>query len=447
MGGLIQLFRTGPDRPVLEDSAEVDRLYRRRRIRSIVAVTLGYGCSYTCRLGLAAVKKRLIDAKAFNANQLGIVGQTFFYTYAVGKLTNGFLGDHANVRRLFATGVLCSALTNLLMGSFSGVLVWSLLWALNGWFQSCGSPTGAVVLANWFSNSERGRYYGVFSASHSLGEGMSFLFLGLLVSAWGWRLGFWGPAALCAFVAVGLYLALSDRPRTLGLPPVADWRDDHAGAPSAKAASTLAAQLQVLRTGSIWVLGLANACLLVTRYAVNSWGLLYIQDRAGYSLSEAGVMLAINTVAGILGAAAFGLISDKLFDARRPPVNLMFGLLELAALALLFFGPRQSQAALIGGLVLYGFSLNGLLTSLGGLFAIDVAPKRAAGAAMGFVGILSYMGAGIQERVSGYLIHRGTSYVDGVRICDYSAAIYFWLGASVLSMLLAACLWRLRMRD
>ena len=37
---------------------------------------------------------------------------------------------------------------------------------------------------------------------------------------------------LGALVAVGLYLALSDRPRTLGLPPVAEWRNDHAGAPS-----------------------------------------------------------------------------------------------------------------------------------------------------------------------------------------------------------------------
>jgi MFS transporter, OPA family, sugar phosphate sensor protein UhpC len=445
---LIRLLATGPDRPVLEDKAEVDRIYRRRRLAGILAVTLGYGFSYTCRLGLASVKKRLIDARLFDADQLGTVGQTFFFTYATGKLANGFLGDHANVRRLFSLGVFCSALANLSMGLTRGLWVWAILWAINGWFQSCGAPTGAVVLASWFSNSERGRYYGIFSASHSFGEGLSFLLLGVLVTEWGWRLGFIGPAVLCLVVAALLSRTLSDRPQTMGLPPVASWRGEAPSAPPPpKPGSTLALQLQVLRTPAVWVLGLANACLITTRYAINSWGWLYLQDRGGYSQIEAGALLALNTACGVLGSASFGFLSDKLFKSRRPPVNLIFGALELVALSLLFFGPRGSTLALYAGLLLYGFSLNGLLASLGGLFAIDLSPKLAAGAAMGFVGVFSYLGAGIQERVSGYLIQRGTTYIDGVRHCDYSAAVTFWFGAAVASMILAASLWRQKMRD
>jgi OPA family sugar phosphate sensor protein UhpC-like MFS transporter len=66
---------------------------------------------------------------------------------------------------------------------------------------------------------------------------------------------------------------------------------------------------------------------------------------------------------------------------------------------------------------------------------------------MGFVGIFSYIGAGIQENVSGYLIQKGTTIVDGARVYDFSEVIWFWLGASVVSMLLAATLWRVRLRD
>ena len=97
--------------------------------------------------------------------------------------------------------------------------------------------------------------------------------------------------------------------------------------------------------------------------------------------------------------------------------------------------------------VLYGIGLNGLVTSLGGLFGVDIAPKCAAGAVMGFVGIFSYIGAGIQENVSGYLIEKGTTIVDGNRVYDFSDAIDFWIGASIVSMLLAATLWRVRLRD
>ncbi|MBN2361015.1 MAG: MFS transporter [Deltaproteobacteria bacterium] len=449
MSALVDFFRTGPDRPPLEDSAAVDRVYRRTRVLVLVAVTVGYGISYTCRLGYAAAKKPLIDAGLFNANELGQIGQAFFYTYALGKFLNGFFGDHANVRRLFSMGVLCSALVNLAMGSHSGFWFWTALWGLNGWFQSTGAPTGAVVLANWFSNRERGRYYGVFSASHSIGEGLSFLLLGVLISAWGWRLGFWGPAALGAVTALGIYLMLRDRPPTIGLPPVAIWKNDFvdAGASEKKSGPTWRAQLEVLKNPSIWIIGLANGCMYVTRYAINSWGWLYLQDAKGYSQIEAGVLLAINTVAGMCGAFSFGLISDKLFKARRPPCNLIFGLVEVGALCLLFFGPSGNGALFTAALLVYGFALNGLLASLGGLFAIDLSPKRAAGAAMGVVGLFAYLGAGIQERVSGYLIQRGTTMVEGVRQVDYSAPVAFWLGASVLSMLLAASLWRAKMRD
>ena len=32
----------------------------------------------------------------------------------------------------------------------------------------------------------------------------------------------------------------------------------------------------------MWVLGLASACMYVSRYAINSWGMLYLQENRGY---------------------------------------------------------------------------------------------------------------------------------------------------------------------
>ena len=91
--------------------------------------------------------------------------------------------------------------------------------------------------------------------------------------------------------------------------------------------------------------------------------------------------------------------------------------------------------------------MNGLVTSLCGLFAVDIAPKRVAGAVMGVVGIFSYIGAALQEHVSGYLIERGMTVVDGVRHYDFGPASTLWIGSSVVSMLLVATLWRVRLRD
>lgn len=447
---LLSFFSTGPDRPPLTDAGEVDRLYKRHRLRIMLAITVGYGLAYTCRLALSVVKKPLIDAGIFSAEQLGIIGAALLYTYAVGKLTNGFLADHANLRFFFTAGVLVSAVINLGMGFSTALWLSVLLWALNGWFQAFGAPAGAVAMAQWFSNRERGRIYGIWSTAHGLGEGLTFIGVAAVVTAWGWRAGYWGPGLLGILVAFGLCALVQDRPQTLGLPSVSDWKNDHlTGKASSEdeKGSIWASQRVVLKHPAIWVLAFASALMYVTRYGINSWGILYLQEAKGYSLILAGSVQMARGLTEIAGAIAFGFISDKLFAARRPPVNLIFGILELGGLFMIFFGPPGRPMFMFVAFLLYGFGLTGLLTSLGGLFAIDIAPKKAAGAAMGFIGVFSYMGAALQEWLSGHLIQRGMVVVNGVRHYDFTTAIWFWIASSVVSLILATTLWRVRLRD
>jgi OPA family sugar phosphate sensor protein UhpC-like MFS transporter len=447
---LFDVFRTGEDRPPIEDQDLVDSLYKRHRLRIMLAITIGYGLVYTCRLALSMVKKPLIDGGIFTPVELGIIGSALFYTYAFGKLTNGFLADHMNLKIFFAFGVLISALLNIGMGFSTILWVSVLLWGLNGWFQGFGAPTGAVALATWFSNRERGRMYGIWSTAHAIGEGLTFVGVAGVVTLWGWRAGFWGPGLMCIVVAGGLYLLMQDRPQTIGLPRVADWKNDYVSSDEGskeKKESTWAIQRTILKIPAIWVLALASASIYVTRYAINSWGVLYLQEAKGYTLMQAGGVISVNTIAGILGALAFGFASDKIFNARRPPTNVIFAAMEIIGLLMVFFGPPGKPIFMTVAFFIYGFGLTGLVTSLGGLFALDIAPKRAAGAAMGFIGVFSYIGAALQDQISGHLIERGITIIDGVRHYDFTTVIWFWVGSSVLSFILATSLWRVRMRD
>lgn len=244
-----------------------------------------------------------------------------------------------------------------------------------------------------------------------------------------------------------MFFLLQDRPQTIGLPPVNEWKNDrYAEAAKDSARTTLSLQFSVLKIPSIWILALSSAMIYVTRYAINSWGILYLQEARGYSLPAAGTLLMISTLAGVAGALIYGFTSDKLFNARRPPANLLFAILELVGLTIIFFGPNNTPV-LAFGMVLFGAGMTGLVTALGGLFAVDIAPKRAAGAAMGVIGIFSYIGAAIQEQVSGLLINANMITSGSDRIYDFGPAILFWMGASALSMLLAATLWRASLRN
>jgi len=446
LSAFLRFFATGADKPLAHDAATVDLLFRRHRLRIMIAITLGYGVIYTCRLALGVVKKPLIDAGIFGPAELGLIGSALFYTYAIGKLTNGFLADHANMKRFLAAGFVLSALCNIGMGFSTALTLSVVLWGLNGWFQSLGAPGGVVAMTAWFSNRERGRMYGIWSTAHSIGEGLTFLVVGTIVAFLGWHWGFLIPAIFGLGTAAMAYVLVQDRPRTLGLPTVAEWRNDHYTAPAMQSKSVFATQLSILKIPAIWVLALSSATLYVTRYAINSWGVLYLQEARGYSLPMAGTLLMISTIAGMAGAVAYGFISDTVFKARRPPANLLFAVLELSGLLLIFFGPANTTV-LIAGLLLFGMGLTGLVTSLGGLFAVDICPKRVAGAAMGLIGIFSYIGAAVQENVSGQLIEKGMTVIDGVRTYDFDSVIWFWIGSSIVSMLLAASIWRVRLRD
>ena len=186
--------------------------------------------------------------------------------------------------------------------------------------------------------------------------------------------------------------------------------------------------------------------MYVTRYAINSWGVLYLQEIRGYSLIQAGGIISLNTFTGILGCVAFGFISDKYFSAQRPPVTLMFGVVEIVSLLVIFFGPNSTIVLTIAFLV-YGFTLSGLLAVLGGLFALDIAPKNISGAAMGFIGLFSYIGAGIQEKISSLLIKTSSLKGSSDLVYNFDSAILFWVTASIISFLLCLTLWNNKIED
>jgi OPA family sugar phosphate sensor protein UhpC-like MFS transporter len=196
----------------------------------------------------------------------------------------------------------------------------------------------------------------------------------------------------------------------------------------------------------MWIVAVSSGLMYVTRYAINSWGVLYLQEIRGYTLLEAGFFLSVNTIAGIVGSIAYGYLSDRVFDARRPPANLIFAIVEVLALLVIFYGPNNDFVLVIA-FAFYGAALSGLMASIGGLFGVDIAPRGATGAAMGFVGAFSYLAAASQENISAALISGGMTVVNGTRVYDFEPAIMFWVGCSVLSMLLAATLWNTKVRD
>lgn len=454
----MSFYTKSPAAP-LRDESEQQRTKRFKHMQwtSFIAITLGYSMYYVCRTSLNVVKKPIMDAGILDAKQLGVISSALLFTYAVGKFVNGFLADHSNIRRFMATGLLISTVANIVVGLLGIIsatqmalsqgafyIVFAILWALNGWTQSMGAPPSIVALSRWYPLATRGTFYGFFSASHNLGEFFSFLLVGGLVSLFGWQYGFIG-AAVAGLVGFGLIvLLLHDSPEAEGMPSVAVMAGEETNEQS-RTHSVGLSQRAVLRNPYVWVLAFASAFMYVSRYAVNGWGVLFLQETKGFTLATATQVISINALLGIIGTVFSGWLSDVAFKGNRYIPAVAAGILEVLALILFAFGGNTMWVNIFA-MVLFGVAIGILICFLGGLMAVDIVPREASGAALGIVGIASYAAAGIQDIASGLLIdtHKTlTSVTNGVEqyTYDFTPALVFWIAAAIVSVLLVCVVW------
>ncbi len=427
------------------DAAAENRYYRRLRLESFVAGTLGYSLYYVCRTSLNVMKKPIIDSEVLDASQLGLIGSCLLFAYAIGKFVNGFLADHCNIKRFMATGLIVSTLANALMGILGAAhsviptavifVSFAILWCFNGWSQSMGAAPAIISLSRWFPLKDRGTFYGFFSASHNIGEFLSFIFVGSVVSVAGWQAGFFGSALAGVIGVICIIFLLHDTPESKGLPPIESLAHE---APAAKVEgeSVKDIQKQVLRTPAVWILAAASAFMYIARYAINGWGVLFLQEAKGFSDAQAISIVSINALLGIFGTVLSGWFSDKVFKGNRSIPALIFGVLLSVGLALFLYGGNALWVNTLA-MVIFGVAVGVLICFVGGLMAVDIVPRKATGAALGVVGIASYIAAGIQDVVSGWLINSNvTEFADGTKSYDFTAVGIFWLVASIISFLL-----------
>lgn len=218
----------------------------------------------------------------------------------------------------------------------------------------------------------------------------------VIVATLGWQWGFRGAAVLglLGFAIVALFMR--DTPQSCGLPPVAVYKGDQPEAETRKDSKSICEyQKEVLKNPAVWMLALASAFMYISRYAVNSWGIFFLEADKGYTNLEASSIISISSVCGIIGTISSGFVSDRFFGGRRNVPALIFGLMNVAGLSLFLFGPENCTWLDAASMVVFGLAIGALICFLGGLMAVDIVSKKASGAALGVVGIASYAGAAV----------------------------------------------------
>lgn len=382
----------------IQDPAEVKKTYQHWRIRIFYSALIGYAFFYFTRKSLVFAMPVLIRDLGFTLPQLGLLTTIFSITYGFSKFASGIIADRSNPRFFMALGLMATGVINIAFGLSASLLVFALLWGLNGWFQGWGWPPVARYMTHWYSHSERGRWWSGWNTSHNIGGGCTAIFVAYCAQKWGWQYAMYLPGIVAIFAGLFLINRLRDTPQSLGLPTIEKYRNDYGDQKKGSEDQERELSIKeilgkyVLKNKFIWLLAIANFFVYMIRIGITDWSVLYLVEVKGYSIMGAGASLVWFEVGGFCGNLLAGWMSDIVYRGNRGQTMVIFIVGVICSTLLLWWSP--AGYLLLDGISLFlvGMWIFGPQMLIG-LTAAELAHKKAAATASGFTGWFGYLGA------------------------------------------------------
>ena len=396
---MLDFFKASPPRPVTKNTEEINKDYKYWRLHLMTSIWLGYAVFYFTRNSYKSIMPAMLKDLDWQLSDVGILSTIFYVVYGSSRFLGGIISDKSNPRYFMGVGLIITGIINIAFGMSSSLPALALLWGLNAFFQGWGWPPCTKILTTWYSRNERGFWWAVCNTSHNVGGAIIPLLAGWLAVHYGWRYGMIVPGIVGIVMGAVLCVILRDRPESMGLPKVGEWRKDELELEQVKKSESSLTTWQVLRryvftNKFIWLLAVSYVLVYVVRIGVNDWANMYLVKEHGVDLLVANSAITMLEIGGFIGTIAAGWGSDKIFKGNRIPMNIIFMLGIMLSVGALWLLPLTSKLALGAVFFLIGFFIFGpqMLT---GMAAAEVCHKEYAGTATGFVGLFGYMGAAL----------------------------------------------------
>ncbi len=392
---LLQVFCQLPFLPEITDKEHVEKEYTYWRQRIFYSMLIGYALYYFTRRSFTFAMPGLIADLGFDKSQLGILGSVLSITYGLSKFISGMMADRSNPRYFMALGLFLTGICNICFGLSSSLGLFIVLWGANGLFQGFGWPACARSLTYWYSQSERGTWWSSVSVAHNVGAFITPWVVGFCLEYFGWRAGMYIPGIVCLGGAAFLVNRLRDTPQSMGLPPIEKYRDDFPTKKNTLDEPKLTTKQHlagIVSNKYIWLLAIAYLFIYVLRMGIGDWTALYLYEVKGYGLLGSGGTSSLFEAGGFCGCLFAGWSSDRLFQAKRGPVCILFTFGILCSVLLFWTVPPGYYVFDWVLIFLMGFTVFGPQMLIG-MAASELCHKSSAAAANGFVGWVAYIGA------------------------------------------------------
>ena len=329
--------------------------------------------------------------------------------FALTRIESGILGplqgwlvDRFGPRPILRIGITIFGLGFIAFSFVDSILSFYLTFALIAIGSSLGGfATVMVSLVNWFSQ-HRAKAISISQMGYSIG-GLCVPAVVICLEAFGWRTTAMISGVLVLVVGLPLVQVVRHRPSDTGdvvdgIETVPDESPGQAG--SSEPVSTLGNDFtarEAMRTHSFWFISLGHACALLTVSAMMVHLVPHLIEAKGYTLTEAGGVVALLTGFQMIGQLCGGYLGDRI-NKRMICIGCMFA----HAIGLVLIAFADSAAIVFLFAMLHGLAW-GIRGPLMVALRADYFGTSSFGTIMGFSSLIVMLGMSGGPIFAGYM--------------------------------------------
>ena len=338
---------------------------------------------------------------------LGVVSSALFWCYAFGQLVSGRLGSYFGYKKLMFSGIVASAILNVLISFQSNLVVIAILWGMNGFCQAMVWSNGIGVLNKWWPKEERGFASGLATAFSGVAQAVTYLTVNwclILNLDWTWRAGFRFPIVPMVLILIPFVLFFKESPEQVGLKPFEEANkelDNSDAAMEEKLAKHgfLYPYKLLFSEPKVIVFCLISAIAGVGRYGLLTWVPTYFTEELGLTLKNDMFTYIVLPLGQACAMFVFPFITDKVFKGKREP---MLALAAVAAFVGLICFP-MFKTQLPATIMLFVVGVFSMVTGVIWAIAGDMGGRALSSTVVGVLDWAVYMGAAVQAAVFGFV--------------------------------------------
>jgi len=396
-----------------------------RQTLIFILCLIAYSCAYLNRLHLSIALPSITESLGIGNDGAGVITMSFFWTYAIGQLVSGWLGERIPPKFMIGVGLGMSSVCCFFLSFMNTTLGISLMWALNGVFQSMlWAPIMKVISNNFTGEKLQTASFGIsFSLviGHMVAWASSSAFDMIFEN---WRIIFIVPAVVVALFVVVWFILFKE----------GDSKQENKEIKSSKGSGFGFLKIKYMPAIFLILMGL---CLThgIVKEGVGTWFPTLLKEFFNITDESAIAVLIIVPVINFAGLLLTKFVSNKTGANSFFMLTVLYIVTVIASL-ILYFCQIIPLIVLVLIILLEGlmYATNPVLTTF---IPVSFTKYNCVSTIAGAMDCIIYVGAAIATFVTG-LIAPDTGTVEGSS--NWSGVFLLWLGTMAVGLVLSVLL-------